>query len=569
MYMKKLALRLIALCLVLMLLLSACGNVIPGTPSEPTNATIQTDPTVQTNPTVQTDPTVQTNPTDPTEPEEEVVAFKDMEYSRQDVEQMKTAQQVVLAGVESKDDVVTLMDKVFAFYELYHNYYTGYALANIHYSKDLTDSYWEEEYNFFMDTSAEVDAMLDQMLYGLAEYPQVEELEAEDYFGEDFFEDYQGESLWDETFTALMDKESELQAKYYEISGEAVDVTPGSKEYYDNYGIRMAEVYVEMIKVRQEIATYAGYEDYPSFAYDFYFDRDYTPQQAESLMADIKTYLAPLYVSFDTRSIQEIYWEMTAEDQTFLYTKTCAQRIGGALQDAFKVMEKAGLYDISYSTKKYDASFEMFISNYNVPYVFVNPTRYARDKLTFAHEFGHFANDYASGGTSVGIDVAEFFSQGLEYLSLDYATSGKELVKLKMFDSLCVYVEQTMYATFEQRVYSLKGSQLTTENVIALFSQVMEEFGFGKNLDGRMFVQIPHYFISPVYIISYVVSNDAAMQLYQLEQAQKGAGVAVYLENLDTMEGKFLAFVELAGLESPFVEGRIAKVAQTFKDATK
>ena len=257
------------------------------------------------------------------------------------------------------------------------------------------------------------------------------------------------------------------------------------------------------------------------------------------------------------------------ENQTFLYTKTCAQKMGGILEEAFKVMEKGGLYDIEYSTKKYDASFEMFISNYGVPYVFVNPSQTVDDKLTFTHEFGHFANDYASGGSIVSIDVAEFFSQGLEYLSLSYAMGGQSLVKLQMISSLSLYVEQSLYAAFEQRVYSLKGDQLTKENIIEVFEQTAADFGFGTRLDGRMFVHVPHFFMSPMYIISYVVSNDAAMQLYQLEQATPGAGVAVYVENLDTTESKFLSFVAGAGLESPFVEGRIEKVAKTFQDALK
>ena len=192
-----------------------------------------------------------------------------------------------------------------------------------------------------------------------------------------------------------------------------------------------------------------------------------------------------------------------------------------------------------------------------------------RDKLTFVHEFGHFANDYASFGNVGGIDVAEFFSQGMEYLSLDYATGGQELSLVKMVDSLCLYVEQSMYASFEQRLFSLKGDQLTKENLFKLFQQVGQEFGLGNSLDGRSFVLVPHFFISPMYIISYVVSNDAALQLYQLEKEQKGAGVAKYVENLTTMEAQFLAFVESAGLESPFVEGRIEKVRKTFEQALK
>ena len=40
-----------------------------------------------------------------------------------------------------------------------------------------------------------MDAALDQMLYGLADCNIKEELEAEEYFGEGFFDDFEGESI--------------------------------------------------------------------------------------------------------------------------------------------------------------------------------------------------------------------------------------------------------------------------------------------------------------------------------------------------------------------------------------
>jgi len=544
--MKKTVFRWIALCLVMLFMLTACESILPQV----------------------INPTMQTDPSDPFR-DTALTAFKDMEYSRQEVAPIEERQQAVLDSIDAEEDVPTLMEKVFAFYELYHDYYTGYALANIHYNLDLTDSYWEEEYNFWMDTNSEVDSLLDNMLYALAEHPKKEELEVEAYFGEGFFDDYEGESLWDETFTALMEKEAELQTQYYEVSGEAVNADPYSDAYHQTYGSQMADIYVEMIKVRQEIATYAGYEDYASFAYDFYYNRDYTPTQAEALMGDIRTQLAPLYQHMDYSDLYDLFSIKVSQDETFLYTRSCANNMGGIMWEAFDAMVKAGLYDITYSAKKYDASFEIYISNYDSPFVFVNPAKNVQDKLTFTHEFGHFANDYASYGTSVGIDVAEFFSQGLEYLSIDYATGGKKLEQLIMFNSVSLYVEQSLYAAFEQEVYKLTGDQLTKENIYKTFGDVADDFGFGTSVDSRLFVLVPHFFISPMYIISYVVSNDAAMQLYQLEQTEKGAGVAKYVDNLDTMESNFLSFVQAAGLESPFAEGRVEKVAATFEKILK
>ena len=55
------------------------------------------------------------------------------------------------------------------FYDLYDSFYTNYNLAELHYCHDMTDSYWEAEYNFCMDASAEVEAKLEELyrIYGI------------------------------------------------------------------------------------------------------------------------------------------------------------------------------------------------------------------------------------------------------------------------------------------------------------------------------------------------------------------------------------------------------------------
>ena len=65
-------------------------------------------------------------------------------------------------------------------------------------------------------------------------------------------------------------------------------------------------------------------------------------------------------------------------------------------------------------------------------------------------------------------------------------------------------------------------------------------------------VTVPHFYSNPLYIISYVVSNDAALQIYQQELETPGAGLATYQQSLATEQEYFLAFLEEAGLESPF-----------------
>ena len=221
--------------------------------------------------------------------------FSEMEYTRPDMAKMESLLTDCCQSAPTEKKVDTLLDKIWAFYNAYNSFYTNYNLSSIHYFKDMTDIYWEQEYNYCLAQSAQVDAWLDELFYTLADCPLREELEASDSFGEGFFDSYVGESIWDETFTALMNRQAELEGQYYDLCAQAQEVDPYSEEFYSGYGAEMAQLFVDLVALRQEIAAYVGYEDYPSFAYDFYHYRDYTPAQAQAYLQEIGKTLVPLY----------------------------------------------------------------------------------------------------------------------------------------------------------------------------------------------------------------------------------------------------------------------------------
>ncbi len=496
--------------------------------------------------------------------------FDQMEYTRPDMDALRQALEECMAASETATNAVALQEKIVNEFDAkYYSFYTNYNLASIYYFKDMTDTYWETEYNYCLQNSAEVDAAVEELYDTLADCPLKEELEKLPYFGEGFFDAYEGESIWDDEFVALLDREAELESQYYQLSEEAQSAPYYSEAFFQTYGTQMAELFVELIEVRQAQATHAGYDSYQEFAYDFHHSRDYTPEQGELYLEQVSQELTPLYRrlvgnSYDVYEKASVF---SSEKSTYAYVKGCAKEMGGTFEKAFQRMERDGLYDISYGEDKYDASFEVYLLDYSAPYVFVNPRMNQWDKLTFAHEFGHFCSDYASYGSVVGVDVAEVFSQGMEYLSLCYNTDGSDLAKIKMVDCLSLHVEQSAYALFEHRVYDLEGEELTVENVQAVYEEIGMAFGFDMwDWDSRDYVLISHFFTEPLYVISYVVSNDGAFQIYQMELAEPGKGLALLEESLDTESYSLLAFFEEAGLTNPFTPGRVATVADTLED---
>ena len=489
---------------------------------------------------------VQTEPEHQAPPAE--LTFREMVYVRPDMDALESLLEQALEAARGTDaDAVT--EAVDAFYEEYNWFYTRCSLADIHYSQDLTDAYWEAEYAFCMENAGQADAWQEELLCALAQSPCRETLERES-FGEGFFDPYEDGSDWDDAFTQLLRQEGTLQNRYYELLAQ---------EDYDASASEKARILVELVRLRREMAASWGYDSYPEFAWDFYYYRDYTPREVEAYLERIRVELTPLYRQLAQGDAWDAAYAPDSRDQTLAHVRAAAEGLGGGVLEAFQLMEARELCDLDYGPNKYNTSFEVWLESYGVPFLFLCPSGQVYDRLVFAHEFGHFCNDYASGGSGVGVDVLEIFSQGMEYLSLPYGTEA--LTRVKLADSLCTYVEQAAYASFEQRLYALPEEELTEEGLFDLYDQVAREYGFDSfGYDRREFVDVTHFYTDPLYIVSYVVSNDAAMQFYELEQARPGAGAELYLGQLDTQQPYFLAFLEEAGLESPFAPERLQAV---------
>ena len=491
-------------------------------------------------------------------------AFSDMEYERPDPEDVLQYQRECIALAEEGKDLDALTENIWDFYTEYDRFYTLYTLADIHYSMDMSDLYWSDEYDWCLEKSSEIDAAYDQLMYAFAASPLRKELEGDDLFGPGYFDGYEGESIWDEKLTQLMEEESALVMRYEEMS---MDLPDFDDPAYEAEAMELADLLAELIELRQHQAAYLGYDSYVNFASEFYYGRDYTPAEERAYLEQVRQTLVPIYRKVCEMDSEELGYYRATEDQVFWYMEMAAENMGGIVEEAFGVMDGYDLYDISMGENKYPASFAVYIWDYNLPFVFLNPEGSNYDALSFAHEFGHFCNEYASYGTSLNVDCGEVLSQGMEYLSLCYTEGTEEMVPMKMADSICTYVEQAAYAAFEHAAYDLRGEELTGENLVALYEEITLGYGFDVwDYDGMELVELTHLYGYPCYMFSYIVSNDAAMQIYQLELEEEGKGLEIYEDCLTSEAWSLSEFVDEAGLESPFAEGRMEDVKAIFEE---
>ena len=494
------------------------------------------------------------------------IPFEQMEYTRPDMDALEASVDACLQAVASGEPIEAIMDTVYDFYNHYDNFSTNQSLAYLHYNLDLTSAYWEKEYTFCAENLPRSEAAFEKLLHGLAISPLREELEDEQYFGPGFFDGYEEEPVIDETLLDLFEQEAALESSYYALMDQYTDA---DYTLSDALFQEMADLLIRLVQLRQEMADYLGYPDYPSLAYDMFYSRDYSPQQAVTYMQQVADGLRDAYGALLLEADADPQYSHCSEADTFRYLQQAASAMGGTVADAFSYLRKYDLYDISYSANKALTSFEVYIWNYYAPFVFVSPYLDQSDKLAFAHEFGHFTADYACSGTFAGTDIAEVHSLAMEYLSLCYGKDTDALTEYKLKDSLCLYVEQSAFGLFEHQLYDLKGDALTVENVTALFESVGNQFGFDAiSWDPREFATVMHFFTDPMYIISYVVSNDLALQIYQMEREDSGSGLKLYAEILPSQDTYLLDFVQTYGLQSPFSPSRLQEVAELLKTVT-
>lgn len=530
------------------------------------------------------------------------IPFEEMVYTRPEADGIDVLLEELQTLLDSRGAYDKVLDKLDECFDWYYNFYTMYTLAEVHSYLDMTDEYYAEEYEWISTEFALVQKAFDKLYYACAGSRYGKKLE-KDYFWEGFLEEYADpeDSIYSDEYVAMLQKESDLLARYREMIAAPTIVFHGEERdleelldeltgqeyndavqiYYQSYNEPLAEIYIELINVRKAMAEKLEYDSYEQMQYEFYFQRDYTPEDAATYLEHIHDDIMPFYTGLMSRDpYSKLRYEKMDEDRLYEILQTISGEIGSDVSEAFSFMSEYNLYDVSKDPKKANMSFETYFPLYEEPFVFLGAAGDTEDVLSFAHEFGHFCDAYVNeGALEESIDLAEVFSQAMELLALSRLgdTMDEEAVadiaRIKVLDMVSMYVQQAAFAEFETRVYALEPDELDAAALNKIMLEESRRFGFcvpGYEWAFSLsWIDIPHFFESPFYVISYPVSNDLAMQIYAMELAEEGSGKDHYLSVLHHDYTGIMDLVEDGGFESPFSEGRTADVAEIMRDMFK
>ena len=524
--------------------------------------------------------------------------FSEIVYTRPDMDAITEAYEALIKDLsENKLSLKQAISRVDDCYNRYDEFYTMRTVAELRYYHDITGTYYADESDWFLNQEPEMDRLFNELCSASANSELGEQLD-EEFWGGWTVDSYRGQETaqLDPAFRELLQQENEILAEYRRVSADPTvswrgkecsymdlqeDDSISAEEwneiqnlYYDKYSPIFGEIYLRLVDVRQKQAEYLGLDSYEDYAYAYELNREYSPEQAETMLSHIRTDLAPLYreLSLNSRWAELYYTELNEAENLEAIT-AAAKAMGGTIRNASKDMERYELYDIDVSDKKGAISYQCYLYSYENPFVFVKTYGYSDDILAFGHEFGHFVDAWYNYDATNNNDLAEVFSQGMEYLLLFYIPEDyrEELTVYKLLDTVDTFTQQGSFAEFEHEVFSKPAEAWTTEALEALSLQLSKDYGYFEegmeNYYAKSWFDVTHFFERPFYVVSYCVSNDAAFQIYALESEKRGAGLDCWNKMLPRESDSFLETVmEQGGLEDPFAEDRMRQIADVIRE---
>ena len=435
-----------------------------------------------------------------------------------------------------------------------------YGIAHYQYCMDTNIDYYYDEYDFCDEQSPLLEEKESALFAAFAASPCRDALE-QAYFGAGFFEDYDVFQAGGEEYLRLKAQENTLLDQYY----ETVASWDWDRNTLTQYHDTVAPLFVELVKVRQQIAAAKGYESFSDYAYADIFHRDYTTAQTQDYLYQVREKLVPLVKSMYAHNpmLFNASYPFIKSADTAGQLSAAAEQLGGPIWEAFRFMEGHQLYDNSDSSSKYPTSYSTYLPSYEAPIVFVSDG----DFCTLSHEFGHFVNFYCTYGDFIGQDIDEIYSQAMVFLVTAYNPAFNEeqqarALRVALRDLLQrSIIRQAAFADFELQVYALEPDEITVDRIDTIYAQCAKDYYFDDySLNKMHWSEIPHFFLYPSYVISYSTSAVAAMQVCRLEAEQTGDGVDAFCRLLNrTHHRKFSFVLDEAGLDSPFAESTMQR----------
>lgn len=554
-----------------------------------------------------------------------MITFEDYEYKRPDLDEMKESVRVLIAKFKDAQSVEEQSGIIEEINRYRNNFSTQANLVYIRASIDTNDEFYQAERDHLDEVSPIAEEIIFEYYQELVKStfrPQLEEKWGTQLFAlaENQIKGFSPEVI------ELMQKENKLVSEYSKLVASAqiefdgktltlAQLTPYAEStnremrkaardttanFFAENKEKFDSIFDQLVKLRHEIATKIGFENYVELGYVNMNRVDYDAQMVSKFRDQVRDFIVPLATKLYERQAKRIGVEdfkFYDEGLNFLSGNATPQgepvwivengkkmyeELSPETGEFFNFMIDRDLMDLEAKKGKESGGYCTFIEDYESPYIFSNFNGTSGDIDVLTHEAGHAFQVYSS--RDIGIpeylwptyESAEIHSMSMEFFTWPWMELFfKEQTDKYKFAHLSSGLLFLPYGVavdeFQHVVY--ENPEMTPEERNAAWKEIEQKYLPHRDYDGHSYLESgalwqrqAHIYASPFYYIDYTLAQICAFQFWKRSREEFDTAWKDYV-HLCRLGGSqsFTNLVREAGLLSPFENGCVESVIGTIE----
>jgi oligoendopeptidase F len=361
---------------------------------------------------------------------------------------------------------------------------------------------------------------------------------------------------------------------------------------------RIEALFDQLLALRVQIATNAGYANYRDYKFAQLQRFDYTPEDCFAFHAAVAQHVVPLVRKIQARRCTRMGldtlrpWDTAVDPlgrpplrpfanagELIDGTMRLFAKVDPQLAREFREMQQAGMLDLENHKGKAPGGYQEFLPETRIPLIFMNAVGTQSDVETLLHEGGHAFNAFATRGEwlstyrSPPIEFSEVASMAMELLGADYlnefyppneAQRAREQ-HLEGIASIFGWIAavdafQHWLYTHPQHSAAERGAQWAVN--FQRFMGDIDWSGLEPYLQTLWHRQL-HIFEVPFYYVEYGIAQLGALQVWKNMRQNCAAAVAAYKRGLAAGGSLPLPQVyEAAGIKFDFSAATVAPLME-------
>lgn len=482
---------------------------------------------------------------------------------------------------------------------------------------------------FATEIEPKISPLANELNKKFVESPFMDDLDKEKYFVysraiKKALELYRDENI--ELFTELQVKQQkyqsitgamsvELNGQEYTLEQASVFIKDLNREVRENAWKTIQQrrlvdkddlniLFDELIRLRNQVALNAGFENYRDYMFQALGRFDYTPQDCYDFANAIEKEIVPILKEQAEKRREALAlevlkpWDLEVSvsgkpalkpfnngEELIDKSIACFNAIDEKLGSKLATMKANNLFDVESRKGKAPGGYNYPLAETGAPFIFMNSANSLRDLTTMVHEGGHAIHTFLTANLALNdfkhcpSEVAELASMSMELISMDkwdvYFDNEEDLNRAKkeqLADVLKTLPWVAVIDQFQHWIYT--NPSHTAADREETFKQIYNRFGAGfadwtdlEQQFGNVWQKQLHLFEVPFYYIEYAIAQLGAIAVWKNYKENPEKALEQYLAALALGYTKPINEIyETAGIKFDFSEEYVKELASFVKD---